>query len=228
MKFHFTYITASSSGKHYVGRHSTSKICDGYKGSGKWVRSCLKNNTELHTKILSFYDNVEDLKLAEELLIARYINKSGSMNFNNSSSGFSTGDLNPSCDPIRRKQMSDENWMKTEEGRSFARTNNPSKLPEVKAKRKIKCEEQLLEGTHNFQNPEFIAKKNLIASERWKKDNPMHNPDVVEKVKQRVAESVRNGTHNSTILLACPHCNIKVSAPNAKRWHYDNCKYKVV
>jgi hypothetical protein len=39
---HYTYMTVSDTGKYYVGRHSTSNLFDGYKGSGKWVRSIKK------------------------------------------------------------------------------------------------------------------------------------------------------------------------------------------
>jgi hypothetical protein len=62
--FNYTYKITSTSGKYYVGRHSTNNINDGYIGSGKWVRN-IKDKSKLSKKILEYFDNFEELKKAE-------------------------------------------------------------------------------------------------------------------------------------------------------------------
>lgn len=38
------------------------------------------------------------------------------------------------------------------------------------------------------------------------------------------SDLVKSGRHNSNIKIQCPVCFTVCSAPNAKRWHFDNCK----
>lgn len=49
--FHFIYKTTHNNGYYYIGRHSTKNLKDGYRGSGKWIKS-IKNKSELITKII--------------------------------------------------------------------------------------------------------------------------------------------------------------------------------
>lgn len=70
--YHYTYkIVEDSTGKYYLGMHSTLDIDDGYSGSGFIVCNIFrKKGTKGYTKyILNFYNSREDLIKAEELLI---------------------------------------------------------------------------------------------------------------------------------------------------------------
>lgn len=89
--FHFIYRTSSTSGKYYIGRHSTKRVNDNYFGSGKWVRS-IKDKSQLKREILRFCDNVKELKMLEEQYLKENINDPNCMNFNNSSVGFASGE----------------------------------------------------------------------------------------------------------------------------------------
>jgi hypothetical protein len=92
---HFIYKTIhASSGKYYIGRHSTTDINDGYLGSGKWVKS-IKNKSILSRIIIQVTDTYEDLLVAEEFHINNNIGKEGCMNWTNGSHGFGTGIYNP-------------------------------------------------------------------------------------------------------------------------------------
>jgi len=219
---HFTYITASSSGLYYVGRHSTKNVNDGYQGSGVWVTACKKNKVELHTKILNFYSTFEELQLAEECLIKNNINSKSCMNFNNRSVGFAIGELNPAKrkEVIAKRPQNNKGY----ENNHF-KYDNPSKKDYVKKIRSEKAQElwndisyrdKLSGENHYMSSPE--------RKENFSKNNPMHNTETVQKIRNRVMESVKNGTHNSKSLLQCPHCNKTCSIPNAKRWHFDKCK----
>ncbi len=119
--FHFVYRTFHlHSNKFYIGRHSTKNVFDGYRGSGKWIRSLKdKSVNNLNTEVLCWADTPEELLLKEAFYLNYYINWDGCMNFNTSPCGFSSGELNPSKSLERRKQMSENHWSKTDAGRQY-------------------------------------------------------------------------------------------------------------
>jgi len=122
-KYFYTYKTTHSSGKYYIGRHTTNKINDNYFGSGTWVRS-IKDKSELQREILEFYESFEALLEAEQKLINENLNLPNCMNFNNSTCGFASGDLNPAC--------SEEGRLRT--SKRVSGDLNPAKRPEVAEK----------------------------------------------------------------------------------------------
>jgi hypothetical protein len=71
-KFHYIYkTTCSVTNKFYIGMHSTDKLEDGYKGSGKMLwYSIRKHGKENHTtEILEHLPSREELKLRESILV---------------------------------------------------------------------------------------------------------------------------------------------------------------
>lgn len=111
--FHFTYKTTHSSGKYYVGRHSTKNINDGYLGSGRWVTS-IKDKSSLSREILEFYNDCEELIKNETILIEENIMNPLCMNWNDRgvgwSSRFNPSKLNPQRlsgdkNPMKRKDI---------------------------------------------------------------------------------------------------------------------------
>lgn len=74
--YHFLYKTTNLiNGKYYYGMHSTKKLNDGYLGSGKYLkRSIIKYGIEnFKIEIIEFFDNREDLSIAEKKLITETI-----------------------------------------------------------------------------------------------------------------------------------------------------------
>ena len=119
---HFIYKTTCSSGKYYIGRHSTTNVNDNYFGSGKWIRS-IKDKSTLTREILEFCTD-ETLKQREEYYLKENVGKENCMNFNLNSVGFSSGHLNPAHSLTEKTKRSER--AKGE--------NNPSKRPEVRKK----------------------------------------------------------------------------------------------
>lgn len=193
--YHFIYKTYSESGKFYIGRHSTENIDDGYIGSGKWVRQ-YKNKNLLKRDILEYAENQEDLRILEETFINRVLSDPLNMNYNNKSTGFAVGDLNPAKSEKERLRRSEENWTKTDSGRKWMSDNNPSRREDVKIKRRAKSKEQWLNGTHNFLKEDVIAKKIAATIHRNKTDNPMWRPEVVESVSISLRQRYVDGIHN--------------------------------
>ena len=72
-KYHFLYKTTNRiNSKIYLGKHTTKKLNDGYRGSGDLLKAAiLKYGYEnFSTEFLSFYDNKLDVALAEKDLIS--------------------------------------------------------------------------------------------------------------------------------------------------------------
>lgn len=85
--YHFVYKTTHSNGKYYIGRHTTSNLNDGYKGSGVWVKG-IKDKTSLNTEILCLVETQEELLEIEHQYIDEHYDDPLCMNVHRSSTGF--------------------------------------------------------------------------------------------------------------------------------------------
>lgn len=194
---YFTYMTQSDSGLYYVGRHCTNNVNDGYRGSGVWVKKCKANGVNLQTSILEYYDNMEDLKVAEQKLLDEHFGKPECMNFNNRATGFGVGDANPARTPSERKRRSEHNWSKTEEGRQFLSENNVSKRDDVKVKRsdylKSQWKDDSYRDKHSGDNHHMRTDEHRT---RMSENNPMYTDECREKASQNVKRHMAAGTWN--------------------------------
>ena len=129
--FNYTYMTRSNS-KFYIGSHSTSNLNDGYQGSGKWIKQM--KNRKLTTKIIKFYDSVDEMRFAEERLIKKHINKDSCMNWIHGARGLTTHDVGERTPMFGKKQsikqrqavkknMLVNNPMKKEENKKYGESN---------------------------------------------------------------------------------------------------------
>ena len=83
--FHYTYkITHLETNEYYVGRHTTTNLEDNYYGSGVWVSKQPKN--KLKKGIVQFFSSIDNLLIAEEILIQENFENSLCMNKIKSSS----------------------------------------------------------------------------------------------------------------------------------------------
>lgn len=67
-KYHFIYISVRSDGMIYVGKHSTSNLNDGYKGSGTEIKISESIGYTFKTTPLCFYPS-EDMAFAAEAVV---------------------------------------------------------------------------------------------------------------------------------------------------------------
>ena len=71
-RYHFLYKTTNlKNGRYYLGMHSTSKLDDGYLGSGKRLRRSIRKygKENFKVEILEFFKSREDLIIGEKKLI---------------------------------------------------------------------------------------------------------------------------------------------------------------
>jgi len=228
MKYHFIYKTTSSSGKYYIGRHTTNNINDGYFGSGKWVRS-IKDTTQLTREILEYCESIEQLLEREQYYIHQHIGTPGCMNFNDRPIGFGSGEYNPATNEEERARRS-----------LRFKQNNPNNDPANIAKRaaKLKGRPSPTKGQSRTDQAKLNisegrtgirisddGRKKLAASRRRQCANG-----------ERIIPSFKGGHHSdetkqqmSKIALnrekiKCPHCGALSDKGNYARWHGDKCK----
>jgi hypothetical protein len=228
--FHFIYKTTSSSGKYYIGRHSTLNLNDNYFGSGKWVRS-IKDKSQLTLEIIQFCETLDELKVCEELLLLEHVGKIDCMNFNLSSCGFSTGELNPSASEEGRKRISER----------VSGENNPAKRPEVAKKiaeanqrPRGKWEKPMSEeGRKNISKSRTgisyseEGKKKLVRNRKKTYEEKgikpyvpsfsgqTHSQETIDKMKKKALELQ---------CITCKHCGTIAKPGPFARWHGDKCK----
>jgi hypothetical protein len=230
--YHFIYKTTSQSGKYYIGRHSTKKLNDGYYGSGKWIRS-VKDKTILTREILE-YCTEETIKDREEYYLNEYIGCENCMNFNTSSVGFSSGELNPAHSPEEKRKRSIRS----------AGENNPAKRLDVREKisKKLlgkpsphKGKKMSENGRKNISDGRIGIKysdegrKKLSSSRKLEYESGTRNvPSFTgmthsDEYKLKMKESYLNRPKK-----VCSHCNTEFSPTIYGRWHGDNCKVKKI
>jgi hypothetical protein len=156
----FIYKTTHKDGKYYIGRCSR-KNSDSYFGSGRWVRS-IKDKSTLTREIISIHKSFEELCIAEEVAIQKYINDPLCMNWNNKSIGFATGEFNPSHKGMKgrpqseqsKQQISESQKKKYETGWSPRKGKAMSEYSKQKSSETNSCKYKI---THKDGSIEIIA-----------------------------------------------------------------------
>ena len=69
-KYHYLYKTViPTHGYYYYGIHSTDNLCDGYQGSGTYIKRFKKQGYHLITGIVEFYNSRKELLDAERQIV---------------------------------------------------------------------------------------------------------------------------------------------------------------
>jgi len=231
---HFIYKVVSSSGKYYIGRHSTDDINDGYVGSGKWVRS-LKHKSELVREILEYSPDLTSLVELERKYIAEHINNSDNMNFNNEPVGFASGDYHYMKDPANVKRITSKriangnhkHTEKTKEHLSKVRTGYKTGKPAWNTGLTKETNATLRTMASKISATVSTQMDNLTSAERKEKfgntgsANGFYNKHHSTKTKQYLSECRKREK------WTCEHCG-KQGGGNANysRWHGVNCRKK--
>jgi hypothetical protein len=239
--YHFIYKSYSTSGKFYIGRHSTDVIEDGYVGSGKWPRSCKKNGTILKRDILEFCEDFNQLKTKEKAYLDEHFDNPDCMNFHRSSVGFASGNLNPAKSDKERKRRSEKSWAKTNEGRKFLSENNPSKRDDIKQLRSEQLKSQwndaayresksgLNHHMHDDQHKQRMSTNNPMFSDVAKTAASLRAKAAAAEGKLGI-QSIETRALLSEmrkVQVTCPHCNRTGGQISMKQHHFDRCKVKI-
>lgn len=238
----------------YIGSTSVANINNGYRGSvcsrdyrGIW-KSEIKEHPELFKTVIIAYSNTrKEATLREREIHLRlkvntsplYINRN--LASPDGACGVSLkGKDNPMygkprLDVVDRNKsrkgsrLSKEHREKISKGTSGA--NNPMYGKNHTDEAKKKMSEAVTGRTYHKVECEFCSKE--IASNNL--DNHIavckSNPNRFQKFKHKLPRSAESRQKISEIRknqekIKCPHCGGEATPPNAKRWHFDNCKLK--
>lgn len=196
-------------GKYYVGVHKTSKLDDGYFGSGKRLhQAILKHGIENFKKtILQFFDNESDMFDAEASIVNEefvrdrqtYNMKVGGnggwsyVHENGLNKGF-TGKTHSAETRKRLSEVASGRVVSESTRQKLSENNFAKKNPDAQREHARKNAEL----TNSLRTQETLDKISSTVSKNWKK---------IENIE-------------------CPHCKLQGRGGTMKRWHFDNCKNK--
>ena len=210
---HYTYKSVHTNGKYYVGRHSTKNLNDGYMGSGKWPIS-VKDRHNLCKEVLTLCDSFETLLEEEQKLLNTHIGKPNCMNFNNHSTGFATGLLNPANFPSEKVRKSK---CRGPLAPMFGKTHSDSTKLKMSEDRKSKPTwNKGLSGIKTSDKGQSAWNKGIHTGHQ-SFTGKSHTSDSINKMKEKHAKRER---------LICPYCSKSIDKPNYTRYHGDKCKFK--
>jgi hypothetical protein len=198
MKIYFIYIIKNTlNGKYYIGKHETTKIDDGYFGSGTVLKNAIKKygKDKFIREIIEFCDNSEILCEREIFWISE-LNSfcPNGYNINVGGRGGDNYTNNPNKEIIREKfkNKSTRKYTNEERIRCSIRMKGKKLKPHLKLKCEY-CESEISKANYN----------------RWHGDNCKLSPNYV--IKKRVE-------------ICCDYCG-KFNLPQINaQYHGDYCK----
>lgn len=244
--YHYIYkTTCIVTGKFYFGMHSSDRLDDGYKGSGKILnRSIKKYGIAAHiTEIISYHPDRKTLKQAERAIITESLLKNPScMNLKIGGEGGGQKGVTRSSATIERMRKArlkllSEGWtpsdssiekMKSklrgrkhtlETKRKMSESRKGRKIPAFSAEHRAK-----LSAARRTRVISDITRKRISDSMR---DNPNNvgwklSKESREKQKQAARVALTNVPKEK---IRCPHCGNSGGKPAMIRFHFYNCKY---
>jgi hypothetical protein len=185
-------------GTIYIGVHKTSNIKDSYLGSGKLLKMAIKKyGRNSFKKEILFIFNHPNDAYAKEKEIVNELFIIEYNNYNIAVGGVPTTDYYPN-----------RIYLKGEEHPCWGKKNSE----ESNELRRIAS------SKHRHSNEVKIK----MSKDRKGKESPNKGKKLsdIDKLNKSIAAKKLEK-------LECPHCS-KLSDPgNSKKWHFDNCKYKV-
>lgn len=248
--YYFVYETLNLvNGKKYRGIHKTSNLNDGYLGSGVAFEKAVNIHGKLNFKreILEFCSSYEEL-IEKEKIYVDEVWVSDRSNYNLKTGGQSSGILSD----FSKKKISETLKRKYKSG-EIIKSNRKGFITSDEQKKKIS--ETLKERYRNFPHnrkgfptvnqwkggnipwnkglktgPNSIEsneKKSKTLKERYKNmEHPTKGREPWNKGKKGLQSSPFKGIPLPKI--ECPHCHNFYDTLNAKKWHFDNCKLKII
>lgn len=204
------YKITSPTNRSYVGQTIKESIEKRYKygkvskSQTKLYRSVKKHGWDLHKKeILEtvFYEDPKILDEREIYWIEKLNCIERGLNCRNGGNtpGFSTSTRRKISEGNKGKKLSDEHRKKISES-----LNITNQDPLIKEIRKKGGEKARLTRIANGNNVSSLKGKKLSEEDKMKKSIAAKN----------------------RIKIECPHCDMITDPGNAKRFHFDNCKFK--
>jgi group I intron endonuclease len=234
MEIYFVYLTTNTiTGKQYVGSHVTTKIDDGYLGSGRpYLSNAIKKygRENFERIILKKCDTLIEARLLEEPFISKY-NTLAPNGYNLSPTG-GTGPFGGRHSEESKKKISESLKGKfkgrvfTEEWKEKLRNAKKDFVPWNVGKSPYEWTEEMRKvasETRTGKNNNMYGKK---VYDVWiDKYGEEKARELLKKYKKKMSESLIGKSHNLKT-VTCPHCGKEGKGPNMTRYHFDKCKIK--
>lgn len=224
---HIVYKTTNTiNGKFYIGVHSTEDLDDGYLGSGSAIGRAKKKygKVNFRREILSEWKTRDEARAEEKRIIIPAINGHYNLIEGGIESGFYGNAENRRKSSIRLTE------------------NNPTKLDYVRAK---------LKGTSTGLHVQSgIRARFKLDDPRWNTGEIVHvnkGQITVKDPSGKVFHTTKDDprwisgelvhfTKGNPRTIAqiikpektCPHCNLVGHGGAMNRWHFDNCKERIL
>jgi hypothetical protein len=231
--------------KKYRGIHQTTKLDDGYLGSGLALKRAVKKHGKENFKreILEYCSSFDELLEREKLYVNEEWVKDKS-NYNMKTGGQSAGILSKEsrdkiAETLRQKYANGELKF---HGILYVATEAQNKQISETLKERYRNQE------HHLKGRKFPGRgKGNIPWNKGKETGPMsekQKDDISKTLKERYKKQGHHLKGRPSLLkgikrkdeawnkgkkmkqVACPHCGKMVDVGNSKRWHFDNCKLK--
>lgn len=252
MIYYILYETTNLiNGKKYRGIHRTSKLEDGYLGSGYALLESIEKygKENFQREVLEFCDSYDELIELEKIYVDEEWVKDKS-NYNLKTGGQSSGILSEESkrkisETLKEKYRNGE--LDRREGIiPYEPTDEIKEKISKSLKEKYQIEEHPLKGC----TPWNKGKKGSQVA--WNKGKKMSNKSDEEKGKISNTLKERWKTHKhhaigkepwnkgknglqeawnkgkEMVKIECTYCSKFVDVANGKRWHFDNCKEKPI
>lgn len=247
--YFFVYETTNlQNGKKYRGVHKTKNLNDGYLGSGTAFTNALNKygRGNFSREVLEFCSTYEELLEKEKF----YVDEewvSSDDTYNLKTGGQSAGILseeskNKISETLKRRYRSGE--IIPVPGKHPPLTEEQKKIISENLKNWWKTHEHPAKGKDPWNKG---TKGAQVAWNKGKEIGPMSSEEA-ERRSRTLIERYKHQEHHSkggepwnkgTVgaqeawnkgkkmeQVECPHCGKMSDPSNAKRWHFDNCKYK--
>jgi hypothetical protein len=204
---HYCYkIILEGSDLYYTGRRSTSKDIDKdtYKGSGKWVKS-IKDQSRLTKIILGEYDNIHDLKAAEQAFIEQWFDDPNCMNYARSSLGTAPGHKF-SEETRRRVSVATSGENNPNYGKKHSEETLKKMSDKKKGKKSSEETKQKLSDAHKGEKC-FWYGKTLSEEHRQKLSDAKRGKKISEEIRKKMSAAHKNtllGENNPMVKLKEP------------------------
>lgn len=226
--YKITCTTGSFKGKFYFGQHTTNKLNDDYKGSGKKLSDYYKKYPNDYVKeIISFHDTQDDLNDAEYKIIKPWLNHPMCLNLCDGGGAFNWWNYlsDEEKEKYKSKLKGRTTWNKgipqTEETKLKLSKSHLGKTHTEESKRKM-SEQRKVEGNSMFGKKHSDDTKRKISQAVSKaisgENNPFYGKQHSYKTKKRISEAnigEKNGMYGKHLSEAAKQ---KISEANKARW----------
>ncbi len=240
MEYHYTYrITNVKISKHYIGVRTSKinpKLDLGIKyfsssSDKEFIKDQKENQNNYKYKIIKIFNTRGEALNLEIKLHNKFdvgVNESFYNRAKQTSTNFDTTNISHNRNKGSNNPMFGE--IRLKHSKKMSGINNPfyGKQHSIKTKQEI-----------SIKTSNQVVAKNKITGENLKVSKSIFDNDenligvttgyiISDETKTKISKALLGKVYKKQKRLICPHCEKHIALNQAKRWHFDNCKERVI